>query len=338
MSISQIHSFLVHPSKSAEQQPEIHGTRVPLKGQLFTMLDSLYRRADTDCNIDIVFRAAADGRQHNECRALLLTYLRDPSIDNGRAIAARLQAVTTNRSGLGLLFLIGGRDTSVCRLVLARFPADQGVVARERERKLDIEFLERVFMKTAHAYKSAVYKGPSLDGGFWHGRAVDKQIDGPREISHYWITEFLDSELRSTPAAATKRFAVAIREAIRTSTDLQAREELVSAARLMRGLDGRRISPATLAESFGMSSVTRQALRDALPRPELFEETFQFDAAEFGRHVVYRSVELDNGAILMGVNETFDTIFRRETAGVTDGRVRYSTEGRIVDQQLRKTR
>ncbi len=338
MSISQIHSFLVHPSKSAEQQPAIHGARVPLKGKLFSMLDGLYERADTDCNIDIVFRPRADGHQHNECRALLLTYLRDPSIDNGRAIAARLQAVTTNRSGLGLLFLIGGRDTRAYRLVLARFPADQGVVAHERERKLDIEFLERVFMKTAHAYKSATYKGPSLDGGFWDGRAVDKQIDGPREISHYWISEFLDSDLRSTPAFASKRFAVALRQAIRTSETPQVREELVSATCLMRGLDGRRISPAALADSFGISSAARQALRVALPRPELFEETFQFDAAEFGKHLLYRSVELDNGATLMAANDVFDAVFHRDRASIGDGRVRYTTEGRIVDQQLRKTR
>lgn len=338
MTINQIHSFLVHPGKRAEQQPEINGARVPLKGKLFTMLEALYGRAETDCNIDIVFRPRADGRQDNECRASLLGYLRDPSLDNGRAIAARLQAVTTNRSGLGLLFVISGRDNRTNRLVLARFPADQGIVAHERAHKLDIEFLERVFMKTAHAYKSVTYKGMSLDGGFWDGRAVDKQIDGPRELSHYWISEFLESELRSTPAAGTKRLAVALRQAIRGSENPEVREELVSAARLMRGLDGRRVSPGTLTEAFGISPIGCQVLRAALPRQDLFTETFQFDAAEFEKHVLYRSVELDNGALLTGVNEAFDTIFHRETAGVADGRVRYSTEGRVVNQQLRQTR
>jgi hypothetical protein len=231
-----------------------------------------------------------------------------------------------------------GVDGKTHRLVMARFPADTGVVAYERAQSLDIEFLERVFMKSAHAYKCVTYKGTSLDSGFWHGRAVDKQINGPRELSLYWINEFLDSELKTTPAAGSKRLAIAIRQAIKESSDSAIREQLLAATRLVPGHDGQRTTPATLAQQLGLTPAASDAIRESMPRPELFEEAMQVDAEEFGRHILYRAVELDNGALLVGENERFDAIFQREETRAVDGAVRFSTEGRVVDQKLRKVK
>jgi hypothetical protein len=338
VSITQIHSFLVHPAKNEAERPEIRGTRLPRSGKLFQMLMDLYATAEAECDIDIVFRPEPDGRQVNECRDVFLRYVRDPSINNGRAIAARLQNVTTHRSGLGLLFLVVGDENQRVRLLLARFPADQGVIAQEEQQRLNLEFIERVFMKSAKAYKSVFYEGLPTDGNFWDGRAVDKQISNVRELSNYWIGEFLASELRTTGPAGTKRFAVALREAIRYSPDAQVRKDLLAASELHRGQNGRRISPERFAESLGLSGAAITALKDALPRPELFRETFQFDTQEFDRHAFFRSVELDNGAFLTAQNAQFDEIFRKEALQADGSRVRYTTEGTIVKEQLRKIR
>ena len=148
-------------------------------------------------------------------RTDLEAYLRAPSLENGRTIAARLQVVTTNRSGLGLLFLAKceAHDGSL-GLVISRFPAEEGVVAQELSDGLDVEFIERVFMKNVKAYKSAIYTTPTLSAGLQEGRVIDHQLSGPREMSQYWIRGFLASDLRTTGPFGSRRIADALRTAV----------------------------------------------------------------------------------------------------------------------------
>jgi hypothetical protein len=233
---------------------------------------------------------------------------------------------------------MAGRDGANHQLLVSRFPADQGVIAEETKGKLSVEFIERVFMKSATAYKSAFYAGRSLTGDFWDGRAVDRQINGPLEISNYWITEFLQSDLRTTGPAGTKRLAIALRTAIQRAPNASAKQELISCARLLRNQAGRMISPGRLAETYRLSADSAQCLRDQFPRDALFDEQFRFDVGEFDQHLVYRAVELDNGGILIAPDKQFDDTFvRSQVRGVAD-RVRFTTEGKIVDEQLRKSR
>ncbi len=334
MPIVNAHSFLVHPGKNDEDQIEIGGVAIRPGNRVFTMLSALYEQADDECDIDIVFRHK-NGVQQNDCRDLVVAYAQDPNIENGRAIADRLQRVTTHRSGLGLFFLVVGDDATKL-LMVSRFPADQGVVAQELDRRrLEVEFIERVFMKNARAYKSAIYAGPAVAGGFWQGHAVDKQINEVRELSDYWIGEFLDSELATTGPAATKRLAVAFREAIKATTDAGVRDELMAGARLARGYGGRMVSARRLSANLGLSPETIETLTRRMPRPELFNEQFRFNREEFDKHVMYRSVELNNGAVLTAENARFDEIFHKEDISETEAE--YSTIGSVVTDRLKKT-
>ena len=331
------HSFLVHPSKSEDTQPIIGGVRIPSSGKLFDMLSKLYTGAPTECDIEIQFRPMDDGRQENEARSLFLNYLINPTIEAGRAIAAQLQAVTTHRSGLGLLFVIADIERNRSRLMISRFPADEGVIAQEQARGLNLEFIERVFMKSARAYKNVLYSCASPRAGFWHGFAVDRQTGEGQELSNYWISEFLKSELRTTGAAGTKRMAVALRSAMRKADPI-VREELWSAARLMRGQAGHRMSMSAIASRLRLSQDATDALRGELSRPELFTEAFQFDRDEFDKHIAYRSVELDNGALMIADNADFERVFVTEPVGDGSTVHRYSTVGSVVQQGLRKTK
>lgn len=334
MPIIHAHSFLVHPGKKDKDQLAISGVAVPRRDMVFNMLSRLYDDADRECNIEIMFRHSADGRQENPCRDLMLAYVAEPTVPNGRALAERLQEVTTHRSGLGLLFLAVGDEPGKL-LMVSRFPADQGVVAEEHAQRLEIAFLDRVFMKNAHTYKSALYAGPVASGGFWHGLAVDKQITAQRELSNYWIWEFLESDLATTGPAGTKRLAVALREAIKKRTTTPAaRDELLAAARLMRGYDGRVVSAQGLAGNLGLSSEAVEAVELQVPRPEMLLEQFNFDRSEFDKHVKYRSIELDNGAVLTAENARFDEIFQKDP--VSDKEAVYSTKGSVVEERLRK--
>jgi hypothetical protein len=337
MSITTGHSFLVQASKSEETQPPIVGTKLPTAGKLFDMLSSLYNGALGECDIGIAFRPLEDGTQENRCRTLLLDYLGSHRIDAGRKIAARLQSVTTHRSGLGLLFVVAGLEHGDHHLLVARFPAEQGIIAQEQRQSLDLQFIERVFMKNAKAYKCVLYRCRSVQAGFWGGQAIDRQINEGREISNYWISDFLHSDLTTTAAAGTKRFALALRDAIRNSSDAQVHDELWTAAKMARGQAGRTGSIARIAHNLGLSANATAVIREALPRTELFDESFKFDQAEFDTHITFRSITLDNGAVLTAENANFEEVFRKEAVAHSENRLRFSTEGSIVDQRLRKT-
>ena len=338
MAIETIHSFLVHPAKNVDDQPDISGTVVPRQGGLFDLLNDVYERAPDECNIAVVFRPDNNGDQRNECRDALLGYTQAPTIAAGRSIAQRLQEVTTHRSGLGLLFLLKGEDDAGRHsLVVSRFPADQGIVAREDNLRLTVEFIEQVFMRNARSYKSAFYRTDALAAGFWEGQAVDRQISGARDLSEYWIGDFLQSELRTTGPAGTRRLVVAIRDAVRKTSSLAVKQELVAATHLLRGQAGRTQSARTLMRRIGFTEEAERAVIESFPRRELLTENFRFSVDELDRQALYHTVELDNGALLTAETESFPEVFEREPM-VAEGTVRYSTEGRVVDERIRKTK
>jgi hypothetical protein len=340
MPVTRGHGFLVHPSKAeakaARAQPNIGGVEVgPQAGKLFGMLSRVFDKAHDECTIDIAFLPDTKGQQVNDVCTLLKTYLKHPNLRTARKIAERLQSVTTHRSGLGLLFLMAGSDGNGSRLVIARFPADEGIAATETSRTLILEFLERVFMKSAFSYKAALYRAASPSAGFWDGAAVDRQLN-EGAISQYWIGEFLASQFRTGGPAGTRRLAIALKKAIRTTTDANVREELWSAARLMRNQAAVSTSAAMILQNLGLSDEAVDQITQALPRRELLSETFKFDRDEFDSHVAYRSIELDNGGVMVADNEHFEKVFRSEKLRGTADEFRFTTQGKIVNQQTRK--
>lgn len=336
MSITCIDSFLVRPSLGHPDAGQSAGTRVEHVGKLFSMLQSLFDRASADCTIDIAFRAAEGGSQSNTCQDVLLKHFRKPTPTTARAIAQRLAGVTGNRSGLGLLFIICGRFAHGHRLVLARFPADQGVLAEERSGTLSVEFIEKVFMKSSHAYKCVTYTCATPSAGFVRGRAVDKQINGPRELSLYWINEFLESDLATTGAAGTRRLGNALKAAVRDVSSDELRAKLVSAAQLIPSHGGKKTTARRILQDLGVPDEGVAAVAHSMSRPELMNERFELVAEEFILAAPFRTVELDTGAMLLAETARFDQVFHMQR--VAEGRTRYSTEGRVINQRLRKNK
>ena len=339
MGLKTIHCFLVQPSKGEETQPTIGGAAVPKKGPLFGMLKGVFDKAESECRIDISFNHNPAGKQQNDCRDLLIAYTKKRTMDAGRRIALRLQAVTTHKSGLGLLFLIVGSEESRSKLVLSRFPADQGILAEQRKNSLDVEFLEKVFMKSATAYKSAVYAGGITDSDFWTGRAIDKQINLPGDhVANYWIRHFLASDFSTTPAAGTKRLALALRTAMNEAPDVKAKTEIAAAVTLSGSVAGATTSINDFGSRFGFSPEAMEAVRKVVKHDNLMSELFQFDSAEFARNISFRSIELSNGGILTAEASKFNEVFRREAVDQVESEVRFTTQGQIVDERLRKVK
>jgi hypothetical protein len=318
MNLTAIHCFLVHPVKNDAIQPDIAGASVPASGRLYDMLQRIFGGADLECPSEIVFRPNAQRQQQNDCRDILLAYVRGAGIDTGRELAERLQKVTTHRSKLGLLVLMLGIEGGFAKVVLSWFPADEGILAEQSAGSLSVQFLEKVFVKSLFSYKAAAYNGdPQSSSAFWMGRAIDKQIMQPGELAaDYWIKEFLASDFRTTSAAGSMRIAEAFHAAIRDAPDLATKQELMAAATLASNLGGRTVSGASLSETFGLTEAADEAFTRAFKGEALAQEQFQFDAEEFRKHAPLRSVEVDNGATLTAATSDFDTVFKREESAL----------------------
>jgi hypothetical protein len=337
LAIDHIHTYLVHPGKGSDTAAQVGGTAVALTGKMFNLLRDIYEKSEHECEIDIAFNRSAAGEQQNSCRDLIVTYVGGPTLIRGRHLAERLEVVTTHRSGLGLLFLIVGREDRDHKIVISRFPADSGILAEEDQQTLNVAFLERVFMKSAKAYKAVLYRDASLTAGFWLGRAVDRQINiAETQVSNYWIAEFLDSDFRTTSAAGTRRLALALRDAARNSHDIGVKTEIAAAVALATGLRGQRISISEFGKRLALSDAARQSISDELRGTGTADERFQFDLDEFRKQVPYRTVEMDTGALLTAEAAAFDQIFHRDNIDGPKTRVRFSTEGSVISERLGK--
>lgn len=337
MKIETLQSFLLSPGKHLEDQPQISGTLIERhEGRLFEMLREVYEKSDQECSIEIAFDST---EQQNDCRELIVSYLKEQSLEKGRQIAERLQKVTTRKSGLGLLFLFTGKVGNQVKLVISRFPADNAILAEINQEILNVEFLEKVFMKNAMAYKAVLYRGASFDSDFWDGKAIDKQINSNViTISNYWIKEFLLSDFKTTGPAGTRRLAIALRDALNKTPNLAVKEEIAAASRLAGSLSNKMTSGKDFSSKFGLSEETQEVIKKEFRNEKLYTERFSFDKEEFANVITYKSIELDNGGILTANAENFDKVFKRENVKGKDGETLFVTQGTIIDQRLKKAR
>jgi hypothetical protein len=334
LAIQHIHTFLVHAGKNAKEAREIGGADLPLEGKLFQLLYNIYARSDQECDIDIAFRPSNEGVQQNPCRDLLVRHLTNPELRTAMSIAARLESMTDGRSGIGLLFVIVGLEGREHKVVISRFPTDTAILAEENRRALNVEFLERVFMKSATSYKAVAYRHASLVAGFWVGRAIDRQHSQNGISSNYWISDFLASDLATTPAAGSHRLAQTLKNAAKNAAP-DIKREIIAAATLARNVRGQTTSISDFQDRFALSPLAREAIQKEIKKPRLAEERFALDLVEFNSVVGYRSVALSNGAMLTAQSADFDNVFDRQTVDEATETVRFSTAGRIIDEQLK---
>jgi hypothetical protein len=327
--VQNVYTYLVHPGRGAGPVQQINGASLPLTGSMFDLLDGIYARSEQECDIDIIFKSA-NGTQQNDCRDLVCAHLNNPTLPSGRMIAERLQAHTDRRAGLGLLFLIAGKEGREHKIVVSRFPTDSAILVEENPRSLDVEFLERVFMKNKTSYKAVLYRDSSLRAGFWEGKAIDKQTNPTGESADYWIANFLSSDFRVTPKQGTYRLAAALREAAKN-----VKQEIAAAATLAGRLPRQSISISDFADRFNFSSEARKAISEHLKNPQLEHERFLFSAPDFANLLAYRSMELDNGAMLTAPSGEFDEVFQKEVIDKRKNEVRYTTQGTVVNDKLK---
>lgn len=336
MPITHAFSYMVHPRKGDPDAKTINGAAVPLEGKMFGLLSEVYEKSDKECDIDISFNASPDGKQANPCRSLVQAFAKNPSVEAGREIAHRLRKATDGRSGPGLLFLIFGTDGDAHKLLISRFPADSGILAEEKASGLQLDFLEKIFLKNAHSYKAALYRHVSIDAGFWDARAVDRQISSSVVLaSEYWVNDFLASDFRTTSAAGTLRLANALKAAVRNVKNPETMAEIVSVGTLLKNMAGQKLSIDSIKSKYSLSDTAFESIKAALKNPETASEQFVFNYGEFVEHIPFRSIILNNGVTITAPFEKFENSIR-ETSREKDGTATYSVRGKIVDQKLQK--
>lgn len=335
MSISNGHVFLVQPGKGEQSPQHVQGSAIELSGNLYDMLQKLFVAQPAEKDFEIVF-SPEEGEQSNECRDFAIAYQQDPTIDNGSAIASRLQAVTDNRSGPGLLFLMVGQYGTLHRMVISRFPADQAILAEITKDKLSVEFLERVFIRRMSAYKALLLESASPSDDFWKGTATDRQAGGDAEnISNYWISDFLHAEFADTPKAGTRRLADALKNAMRNHPSMEVKSQIASAVTLAPNkFDGKMISIRGFCKEIGFDKDTLDTVVNTLSKPLLADKEFKFSAKDFRSKLPVRTIVMENGAVLSAPTQKFNSVFKLiEKEGDV---VEYRVKGVIADERLQK--
>ncbi|MEM8771771.1 MAG: hypothetical protein AAGD92_08995 [Pseudomonadota bacterium] len=341
--LNVVHSFLVKPMKGTDGHKHLGGTRftknqLSAKSNLNELFSKLFDNAEKECRIEIALNANSAGAAKNDFRDLLINYIKKPTLAAARKIATRLESVTTNRSSQGLLFLASGKKASSHKVVVARFPAEEGIRANQGKGKLTLEFLEEVFLKSHRTYKSALFVDSSLTGGFWSGWAVDKQLNSQdTEMSNYWITDFLAGDFKNTAAAGSKMLATALREASKIAENIEVQNEIASAATLAKKLAGKMTSVNQFAKEFGLSDTALALIRKQFPKPSQLDVSFQLDISEFQRHAPRRTMRFNNGASVSADTEVFDKVFEVEELNDL-GKVRVTAEGVVQNQKLSKSK
>lgn len=300
------------------------------------MLGGVFDNAGRDCVVPVIF--SSDDAQHNPVRTELMALLARPSLRTATPLASRLQLATSGQSGMGLLFICLGEDNGSRRVVLSRFPADEGIVAERAPTHLTVQFVEQVFLKSAFSYKAATYVATGRADQLWKGHVVDRQINaGSKSVADYWIMDFLRSDFATTAAAGTKRLAAALKDAIAATTSVEVKAQIAAAAQLASTLPRRMMNISDFCDRFNFSPETKGLVISKVKPPRLVHDRFQFDSEEFGRHIAYKQVELDNGGVLTAPADKFDTVFE-ETGRRGHEQRTFTTTGLIIDERLKKTK
>ena len=120
------------------------------------------------------------------------------------------------------------------------------------------------------------------------------------------------------------------------TTDIRTKSELVSACTL-GGYAGKTVSIESLCKKLRLSPAAVDALKAPLKNAALFSDHFQLSAEVLDRAIAFRTEELNNGAMLTADAARFDEVFHKDNIPNTN-EVKYTTQGALVDQRIRRTK
>ncbi|AYV57706.1 hypothetical protein EFP84_18885 [Leptospira kmetyi] len=330
--ITKIFSFFIPPYVDGEEELPFPGTEIPLNGKAFDFLQEQYSKAKDECRIPIVF-IAKDDQQANDVRDSVIKLLKRKTLENASLLATRLWRVTDARPGHGLMFLIMGKTNGLQNILIARYAADTGFTANATKSSLSVALIENIFLKNVGAYKAALYEGSAFETDFWEGLAIDKQNRTFKELSDYWIKNFLESDFKISPKRGSMMLGKAVRKAILSTENLSDKHDIISTIALAKNLNGKAISATDYCSTFSLSEGLTNHILNSLGNETIRETKFIFESETFKEVTAIRTIYLNNGAIVSGDAEQFSSIW--EENPTIDENIEYKTKGKIINEKVR---
>ena len=329
MKISKIYGFIAPIGKDLDniEDSEIHGNEIMPSNKLFAKLTDLFIKSKDDCDIQIRFFPQSN-KQDNAVREQVIKICNKFSIENCRPLVKSLVYLTDKKIKEGLLFFIYAKDKNDNKLLIARFPSEEGITVKNENGKYVFEVIDDVFLKNSRKYKAVYYQ--STFDNYWYGFAVDKQINDTnlKEISDYWIRDFLLSELKLNSRRGSRMLGQAIRKTITETTDDQVKEELIGSTTFLKNINAQAVSINNFFKKMNLSEKTKKEVLTKINNPNIYGITFNFDNKEFVDNCNYLVKILNNNAVIMGPVADYPNLWLEEVA--ENGNIRYSTEGREI--------
>lgn len=335
MKIQKMIGFIAPVAKDKDDfsEEEIFAREIKSTSSLYGLLQTIFQISEKECDIQIRF-ISQKNQQDNEIRDYIQSFSKGLTIRKALPLIKRLSKLTDNKTKEGLVFIILGKEADRSKIMITRFPSETGIAVSQNEGKLDFKVIEDVFLKKSRKYKAVFYDSKE---DYWIGHAIDKQINDNvgkiREISDYWIKDFLMSELKLNSKRGSSIIAKAIRRTISETDNDTIKSELVGITQTVKNINARSLTMNTFFDNLNLSEATKQEVLSKIENSNLFNITFQFDNAEFEKNCNYLLKIIDNGAIVMAPAADFDTIWQMETVKEKETS-RFSTEGKTIKEKI----
>jgi hypothetical protein len=263
-------------------------------GQATNYLFDIFDKASDDCIVEILFKS--DQNQNNTIRSLLLGLAQTNKVEEKEkffvALAKKMYDVSDHRNGMGLFVLIEGKKAKETRLMLCRFKGADGL----HNDGDSLQYLKQVFTKQNHHYKLAVFQDILSKKSFWTGYAIDRQNSATnyKPFSYFWIEDFLQAETAITDPQGTSQFSKIIKNVLNNISDIQDKEQIISAILNLKSKGGQRISVKTFSKQY-LTENLQKKIEEQTSNNEFFETEFGLDADVFQNELGNTVLVLEDG-------------------------------------------
>lgn len=281
----------IPPFREEEQPYTIQTTVVKTETKTTDYLFKIFDAAIDEAKIEINFNS--DEQQNNNIRELILSIVQKKQSNHKNTYSQQLSEIlysaTDERNGTGLFAIIEGLKGGTTRLVLFRFKGDEGLY--NHGKTLLVDYIPEVFTKKSNHYKLAVYEDIVSDKSFWRGYAIDKQVSSTtyKQISFFWVEEFLNSKTALTPKQGTMQFAKVIKAILGKTSDIQEQEEIISGVVNLRAKRSSQISLSEFCRNY-LSEEVSNRIKTEMRNDTFFNAVFDIDnelyRKEFGKTVL----------------------------------------------------
>ncbi len=330
--------YIVEPRKGQETskiKDSLVGFQINIANIPTEFFLKLFAMAPDKYPINVAF-IPEEGKQENEIRTLIrnIAFAKSTGKEvEALALAVQLAGATDNRSQSGLLVILSGKTKKNHRVILWKFPADESLRMLIKGTK-KIELVRDVFSRKGTYYKAAMFEGSTATTSFWKGKVQDNQAqDTLSEAAEFWIKDFLCARSELTNVHGTRIASKALKKLIDKTKELDRKESLVAAARVLREQSGKRTSFKDIADTY-LPVESRPEFIETTGTEEISQQTFQLDKEVIEKQFKYKSIILDDEYMVKGPLDKFDEEVKINPID-KEGKVEVSLTGKITSESVR---